>query len=646
MSTRRIQLNGLTEADSLALQSMLRLSANSLNSQWEVVESSNADLMVYAFDTEAGQQAWAKHGSGLSAVITTFGNIDEPVDLILKKPLRKSSFADALNLIDDKLTEAEQHQAETKEKKSENPPTKPVWGSGLLNKIGLQKHPASHLPELSFEVAPESTLVNDTITDAKVLSAWMEQLPEDVNQRTSMLLKNLQSLLAQVRKSQQLVPLLEQYYQIVKQLLFQRDISTAKRDLIASRENQKAIAAMTELIHTLVIAYQQALKSYYEKGKTPDRNEEMLFLLVRIAEVTSFQIVQAFQYYKIAPLGCWKRLHQLYLYAEKAGVLSTEINTKLGLPAPAFFTIYAQITLTALSDPYSLARFDVFRLYHFLADFTQPLKIEPLQEKHITSTSSFLLTGYFCIDGQSDAHAERLVSTSKAIRQQSTSRLLDLQGLLQHLKLYFADPDIIRKESYDTDLKLLKKAMPQLNTTYERRFHRELTVKNRHAQVAVGVAAIHRQCISNDDTTGTWRIINQSEVGLMLKTDLDDVPALNIGEMVGLFENDKKTKLAQIRWLQFDTQGQPHMGVELALDVPVPVTCMPDGEAIEFKALLFPADKPDDPNLMLAERGLYSPKRQLRIKKGDETPYLVRVEELLAYTLDYELFQYKLMRSS
>jgi hypothetical protein len=73
---------------------------------------------------------------------------------------------------------------------------------------------------------------------------------------------------------------------------------------------------------------------------------------------------------------------------------------------------------------------------------------------------------------------------------------------------------------------------------------------------------------------------------------------------------------------------------------------MPDGEAIEFKALLFPADKPDDPNLMLAERGLYSPKRQLRIKKGDETPYLVRVEELLAYTLDYELFQYKLMRSS
>jgi hypothetical protein len=646
MSTRRIQLCGLTEADSLALQSMIRLSANSLNSQWLVVESGNADLIVYALDTEAGQKAWAKHGNAMSAVITTVGNIDEPVDLILKKPLRKSSFSDALNLIDDKLTDAEQRQAKTEEKKNENAPSKSVWSGGLLNRIGIKKQPASHLPELSFEMPPVLKLASDTITDEKVLSTWMEQLPEDVNQRTSMLLKNLQSLLAQVRKPQQLLPLLELYYQLVKQLLFQRDISTAKRDLIASRENQKAIAAMTELVHMLVIAYQQAVKSYYEKGKSPDRNEEMLFLLIRIAEVTSFQIVQAFQYYKVAPTGCWKRLHELYLYAEKAGVLSTEINTKHGLSAPAFFNVYAQITLTALSDPYSLARFDIFRLYHFLADFTQPLKIEALQEKHITSTSSFLLTGYFCIDGQSDAHAERLVSTTKAIRQQNTSRLLDLQGLLQHLKLYFADPDIIRKESYDTDLKLLKKVMPQLNTTYERRFHRELTVKNRHAQVAVGVAAIHRQCIADNEPIGTWRIINQSEIGLMLKTDLEDVPALNIGEMVGLFENNKKPKLAQIRWLQIDVHGQPHMGVELALDEPVPVTCMPDGEAIEFKALLFPADKPDDPNLMLAERGLHSPKRQLRIKKGDETPYLVRVEELLSYTLDYELFQYKLVRSS
>ncbi|MBD3634865.1 MAG: hypothetical protein HUJ23_08160, partial [Methylophaga sp.] len=80
MSTLRLKLIGLNGIDRNSLRSMLRLSADLLTSEWILVEEGHADLEIYSFDTDSGQQAWQNRTSGLTALLTNTGNVAEPVD--------------------------------------------------------------------------------------------------------------------------------------------------------------------------------------------------------------------------------------------------------------------------------------------------------------------------------------------------------------------------------------------------------------------------------------------------------------------------------------------------------------------------------------------------------------------------------------
>jgi len=646
LATLRLKLVGLNGIDRNSLRSMLRLSADLLTAEWILVEEGHADLEIYSFDTDKGQQAWQRRSEGLTALLTNTGNVTEPVDIVLRKPLRKSNFSEALNLVEEKIRLQRATQGNVEADEGPSVKQRTDWAGKLLSSLKLRKKPATHLPSLEFQEAdpaPQNQL--DTIKDPKLLEAWISQLPKDANQRASTLLKNIIPLCSLKLKPMQMLQLLEIYRTAIQDLLFTRDISAVKRDLYVTTENLRAIRSVSDLIAKLGVGYQQLARQPYEQGATPDNSSLLLFCLNRSAEQQALLILHAFQYYRKAPQGAWRWLHQQYLYQEQADTLQQTVNLREQYQSQSFHDIYTQITLTALADPYSLARFDVFRLFRLMTEFTDKLETGMLSNKLITTTSNFMLTGHFCIDAGSDQMPQAMVKMPPAIRKLPTTRLLNTQPALLYIENLFKDAKSRPYASLDTELRLLKKIIPQLNTTHERRYHRLDSGKHRTVKMVHGINAIHQSLHGTITNDLDWHLANQSSGGMMAKRATEGCYHLNIGDFVGIFEQDLAVKLASIRWLFVEMDGETVVGLELIEGKPVPVFCTPDGEAEQHPALILPNDKPQEPAAMITEKGLYSPKRRLRVKDHGE-PYVIVASGMIDSTLDYELFNFTVKQGS
>jgi hypothetical protein len=638
LSPLRLKLCGLNGIDKNALRSMLRLSSELLTANWLIVEQGNADLEIYSFDTEAGQAAWREREAGvMTALLTNNSGITEPVDIVFKKPLHKSSFSETLNLVEEKLRH--QHNLATDNLDTGAGSEKTSWFRDFIKQLNWRRKPASHLPALDLTAPPATAITTDTIKDPALLQTWLSQLPRDSNQRSATLLKNIEPLCQLKLKPVVLMPLLEAYRVAIHALLFSRDLTAVRRDLYQSSENQRAIRNITQLLSKLRMGYQQISAHYYERGQTPERNKLMLVSLNRSAEQTALMVLQAYHYYQKPPPGCWQHLHQLYLYQEKAGTLQEQAQSQAGAASRSFLDLYVQIMLTALADPYSLARFEVFRLFRLLEPFTDKVEIEPLSMRQIETTSHFLMTGHFCIDTRSDEPPKAMVKTVVATRQLATSRLLNTQPALRFAEQLFNDAKRLSQASLDTELRLLKQIIPQLNTTLERRFHRLNSANHREIQIINGISAIHRALSDREYMGLGWKLVNQGSGGIMATRPSEASPTLNIGDFVGLFEQNFPVKLASIRWLYIDPEGDTCIGLELIDGKPVPIFCTPDGEAAQHAALIIPAESQRDTDAIITEKGLYSPRRRLRVK-GDAEPYMIMASGMIDSTQDFELFHF------
>lgn len=645
MTAMRLKLAGLNNIDQSSLKSMLRLSSELLTQQWQVVDEGPADLVIYAFDNETGQQAWRNRAPGLTALLTNKGNVTEPVDVVLRKPLRKSNFSEALNLVEEKIRLKRATETAHLAEATEQTRSKVDWTGKLLETIKLRKKPASHLPELTLAKVEATTKQTDTIKDPTLLQSWINQLPRDANLRAGTLLTNLQPLCQLNLKPMLMLQLLEIYRAAITELLFTRDISAVKRDLNVTTENLRAIRSINELIAKLAIAYQQIIRFYYQRGETPENNKTLLLCINRAAEMLALQILHAYHYYRSAPKGAWHQLHQFYLYQEKAGTLYETVSLKEFYQSRNFFDIYIQITLTGLADPYSLAKFDVFRLFGLMEQFTDKIELSLLSTKQINTTSNFLLTGHFCIDCSDDDLPEPMVKTAVAVRASDTTRLLNTQPALLSVENIFKDAKNATHASLDTELRLLKKIIPQLNTTHERRYHRLSSGKHRNIDIAHGINAIQQSLAQALTHALPWQLANQSSGGLMAKRSTEGCYHLNIGDFIGVFEDEFQVKLATIKWLHIDIDGDTYIGMELIEGKPIPVFCTPDGEAEQHPALLLPASDPQSASTMITEKGLYSPKRKIRVKDDGE-PYVVIASGMIDSTLDYEQFNYTIKPGS
>lgn len=658
MPTFRIKLLGLSNIDKSSLTSILKLASDLLTHQWVVVEDGDAELSIYSFDSDEGVSAWQQRDNSFSALLTDKDNVSEPIDIILKKPLRATNFSEALNIIEYKITFAKKNQKTATitaaTAKKEKVKTSPSKSSSLLSSLSStlskpivirkKKTSTSDIPPLTLKTVEveKVAIPTATLTTGK-LKAWLKQKNNDNrHDLITSCLANLIPLNRAANTVQNRLELLELYRTPIKAAILARDVSAIKIDLMGADENLAAIKAQSLIIEELAIGYKIIINELYTKGNKPISNKIFLFALSRAVEIIALHILHAYQYYHSAPQGAFHELHQLYLYAESHDVHQALAIYKSMETSTSIFHSYTQLMLTAIADPYSLAKFDAFRLFIIMDNLADTIEIKSLSNKQIKATSDFLMTGHFCIDTTSDLSPTVMAKTSIEIRALPHSRLLNTQRILLAIEELFQQVSSNSQDGNALDIQLLKGIIPQLNTTYVRKFQRlPPSTKQLKIRIAVGVSAIHT-CLSEGHLNNTfeWAVHNQGSGGIMAHSENDQYQQLRIGDVIGIFEANLSIKLAEIRWLHIDSQGITQIGLAFLSGSPTAVICTPDGQAEAYPALKLPEIKDLRQAItLIAEKGIYSPRRVLRIKDGN-TAHVITIKALINNTLNCEQFSY------
>lgn len=659
MSALRIKACGLKKIDNTSLRSMLTLTNDLLSHSWEIIDDGQADLYIYSLETKEGKAAWLEHKQGFSAILAS-QKVTTPADIILKKPLRTKNFSETLNAIEGKIKFAKKSKKVTRTKastptvkKSTVKPKDTAKSSLLFTSLssGLSKHligtrsPAWNLPPLSLNLPIQNLVKPDTILELGLLKKWLEDISKQ-NSVTmiSAILGNIIPLNRTVIPMRTRLPLLDLYQKSITQLIFSRDITAIKLEMASLSSYIKSMRALMLLVEELSIGYKIIINEAYHQGERPNSNNFFLLAINRTAENISLSILLAYSYYRTPHTGAINTLHQLYLYCEASNTLEKIVSIKGISTSKPFYHIYNQIMLTSIADPFRLTKFEVFKLHSLMADYADKAEISPLINKHKNAPNEFLMTGYFCIDTTSDHIPTALAKTSIEKRRSPQARLLNTQPVVKAMEQLFQQAELpANRGMYDLDIKILQQVIPQINTSYDRQFHRLPNIKNRQINLASGVSAIHN-CLNNNnfEYTDKWIIHNQSSAGMMASREVDDCHQLHIGDFIGIFDPHMSPSLAITRWLCTDHLGVTQIGLEIYPGLPVAVTARPkDGSEI-IQGLLLPEDRDiRQPSYLIVEKGGYSTNRILHITEG-EKGYTISATSLIDNTFNYEQFRFKI----
>ncbi len=650
MTALRLKACNLSNIDNTSLKSMLSLARDLLSREWVIIEQGPADLYLYSLDTADSKIAWLQRGEGLTALLVVGNNTDETADVFLKKPLRAKNFSEALNAIEQKIKVSKQPQKTAKKKQDKVKPKtvkKPSIFASLSSNISKaltsKQSPAKDLPALTLYLPETNKAKPDTILDSALLKQWLDGLPEnDDDKIISSILSNLSPLNRAVIPAKIRLALLDVYRQPISKLVFHRDMATIKREIESPAEFFKTVNALSLLLEELAIGYKIIINNAYQQGARPQSNDQFLIALNRATELNSLCILHAYRYYRSAPTNTMHELHQFYIYSEASETLHNSDSVKDIDIDTSVYQIYCQIILSGIADPYSLEKYDIFRLYNLMEKLTDKIEITPLSHKQKKATSEFLMSGNFCIDYTSDHLPTPLTKTATEKRALPQTRILNTQGVLLAIEQVFAKATkAAGPGSYDLDMQLLKKIIPQINTSYERKYHRLPSVKHRQINMANGVLSIHKGL--NDDNLSAaleWTMINQGSGGMMASRDSEGCRQLNIGELMGIFEHKLPPKLTTIRWLHTNNNGTLQVGLDVHSDHPVAVSYTPEGETKLQRGLLLPDENdPKQAMTLIVNKGVYSTNRVFHIIEGPEE-YTVSADKLIDNAFNYERFSF------
>lgn len=627
---------------------MLNLAQKQLLHDWVIVTDGAADLSIYSFDSEEGRQAWQRHGEGASALLSAIESTNETVDLILKKPLRSKNFSTALNSISTQLDSklAKDHIApiaaataitQTKAKS-------PSLFKTLSKHFKPKNKPANDLPTLNLSLPELDEIALDTILKPSQLQHWLtESKNQDSDTFISAILGNLLPLNRSSISSHKRLELLELYRQAIHHLLFKHDPRYAGQNQTSHTHYLQTVHALNLLIKELSIGYQIIVNQAYQQGLRPQSDTFFLNAINRLAETTSLSILHAYHYYLSPPSEAVACLHQLYIYCEASDTLQTVPSSKLAPTSISFSHIYKQIMLTAIADPYRLTQAEIVDLYTLMGRYAENINIKTIAK----TTDNTMTSGHFYLDCGSDTLPTSFANISIEKQHILAARLLDTHAVLKAIEIDL-NPNsdiVIQHEHKVPDLGFLKKITPQINATYQRQFERIPTVENTKLSLALGIKRITQGLNNNDRSQcSQWTIHNRGMGGMMVSCDEMDCYQLNIGDFIGVFENDKAPAIAVIRWLHTHTHSTS-MGLERYNAIPVAMTVTTDNANV-FSAILLSNDKnaPFEHSLIV-EQALYSPGLSLQITTEAKTS-TITLDKLIQRSARYEQFSFKLQSSS
>tara|TARA_R100001591_G_scaffold57440_2_gene67292 strand:+ start:226484 stop:228412 length:1929 start_codon:yes stop_codon:yes gene_type:complete len=636
LANLRIRCFGFTDADHQQLQALLSQYNSSLNYQWQISRLGHAVLYFYNIDNAEGLKAWQHRDINLLNIYCSRRKINHEKNLLqIKLPLTSSNlfsvfaFAERHFAQSTKLSAKGFHFLQSPAKVI-NPRLFSMWLGNKL--LGTQAKPAADLPKLHLLTSVVSSEQRgDIITDPALLKTWLSQLTDDLPQRLSILLANLQSIKQQHISESRQINLLDVYYLELKRLLLSRDSKIIAAESSLKRPTPKNLTNFSQTLRCLAELYFTLADKHYQRGERPADQTRFLFCLNRGSELIALQILHATVHYRTAPKDCWLQLNQLLIYLEKAKALDLKPEISPLVSSDSFAHIYKLIALTVIADPYSLSKHSVIRLYSMLSEVVNKVLITDIPPQQQVLENAFLLTGFFCIEADTDQAPKAMSKTPQLIRQIPDNRMLQTQDVLTILGQKLIP---INKQENRLDLLLIRQVMPQLAASYQRQSPRKQLIESGSVELVHGYAAIVNFLNGAASPSMETMVLNNSEHGsLLLITECND--NIDVNELV-LLKMQNSLQLATICWFCNDWQNNAQAGLSLIDGTPEIVTCQPKSGNLVYPALQLNTQIP----ALITQKGVFSPKRQLTVFNAKGDPLNVETKDVYSATLDYERFTY------
>jgi len=286
-----------------------------------------------------------------------------------------------------------------------------------------------------------------------------------------------------------------------------------------------------------------------------------------------------------------------------------------------------------------------------MGQFADKVEISPLSTSPLIPDKDLFKTGQFCLNCTKDCSPVSIAKAPMDAQALSETLLLNTQSVLHAIDEIIQQADITPSHgNQDINVQILKHIIPQLRASYHREDQRLTTAKTEHHKIwlAIGINAIY-YCINDDainNNTLEWSVINQSDSGMLIRSDSKNYPDIHIGDFLGVFESNLPAKLAIVRWLYTDSDHIISIGLEFQLGQAMAVTCLPYGENSSILSILLPGvNDSRQLDTLITEKGVFSPNRILQIKNNHKS-FSVTIETLISSSFNYEQFSYNVDEDS
>lgn len=220
-------------------------------------------------------------------------------------------------------------------------------------------------------------------------------------------------------------------------------------------------------------------------GRRSGKKQQLATAIHRALRYSSESLLTNYQIYLQYPAGLWKSIHTLYTAAEKEGLAKTVVNDTT-LPSPASSTIetvYKQILLLSLANPYRLRQKEIQHVYSALLDWATETRLKSVNDKQDNGLfASNLLSD--------DPPSYRLLNSSS--QPNEYQRILDTSSMASMLGAAVAenDTDAGRAAIGISDKDTLRRLMLAWGVMPKRRFSRHQAATP--VKLIIGLDSIHR----------------------------------------------------------------------------------------------------------------------------------------------------------
>lgn len=414
-------------------------------------------------------------------------------------------------------------------------------------------------------------------------------------------------------------------------------------------EHSRQMATLTRELHiALADGYKIILLDFQHKLVTLGKGQVALVAAQRAISALSRILAVCYQTYAPTPAGVWLEIHQIFRFALERGLTNKTVADAQG--ASTISSVYKQVLLLALADPYHLNPGEVEKILGYLALFGNLAQLQPFMQAGNP-------VGLFLVQTEGDTPPKNVPQNLDSVDSRNDI-LLNTLGLAQALRHHAAKleegeppqrlnlPDEAGESSY---LNLMGRLLKYWWAVPKRGFQRTQHISS--TEVCIGLPAVHHflgRPASGDNAgaqfiSGKWLIVNESAGGLALRGIFKVLPQVRPGNIIGLKgEGSGEWNIGAVRWVKSEKSNHLEIGCQLLAPWAAPVKIAPtsgDPAEIVRDALLLPEiHLLKQPESLIAPRGIFDPERELRLELGDGTSQTIRAVKLAEQSASYERF--------